>query len=87
MYYVYILQLRNGRLYTGSTKNLKKRIERHKNGRAAYTRNKLPVKLIHYEAYSLKSDAQRRESFLKTSKGKKLLKKQIRDLLTIITGL
>jgi len=87
MYYVYILQLNNGQLYTGSTSNLKKRIERHKNGKVIYTSSRLPIKLIHYEVYFLKSDAQRRERFLKTSKGKKFLKQQIRDLLSKIAGL
>jgi flagellar basal body-associated protein FliL len=37
--------------------------------------------LIHYEAYNLKSDAQRREKFLKTTEGKRLLRQQIKECL------
>ena len=42
---------------------------------------RLPVELIHYEAYALKSDALRREKYLKSSAGKNMLKKQLRDIL------
>ncbi len=68
-------------MYTGSTGNLKKRIEEHKAGRVKSTKSFLPVMLILYEAYILKSDAQRRERFLKTTEGKRLLRQQIRDYL------
>jgi len=37
--------------------------------------------LIHYKAYLLKSDAKRREKYLKTAEGKRFLKQQIKDLL------
>ena len=36
---------------------------------------------MHHEAYGLESDARRRERFLKTTEGKRLLKQQIRDIL------
>ncbi|OFZ58437.1 MAG: excinuclease ABC subunit C [Bacteroidetes bacterium RIFCSPHIGHO2_02_FULL_44_7] len=81
MYYVYLLQLSNGNIYTGSTGDLKRRILEHKNGNVISTRHNRPVKLILYEAYLLKSDAQRREKYLKTTEGKRLLKQQIRDFL------
>jgi len=54
----------------------------HRYGKVASTSLRRPVQLIHYEAYLLESDARRREKFLKSSDGKALLKKQIRDLLT-----
>jgi len=80
MYYVYILKLKGGDLYKGSTGSLKQIILRHKAGKVDSTRNKEP-KLIHYECYLLKSDATRRERFLKTTEGKRLLKQQLRDIL------
>ncbi|MDD4477287.1 MAG: GIY-YIG nuclease family protein [Patescibacteria group bacterium] len=80
MYYVYLLQLNNGDLYKGSTSNLKQRISEHKRGKVQSTKNREPV-LIHYECYLKKSDALRREKFLKTTEGKRLLKQQIRDAL------
>ena len=81
MYYVYLLQLSNGNIYTGSTGDLKRRILEHRNGGVISTKHHRPVKLILYEAYLLKSDAQRREKYLKTTEGKRLLKQQIRDFL------
>lgn len=81
MYYVYILKLNNLQLYTGYTSDLKRRMAEHQQGKCAFTSDRLPVELIHYEAYSLESDARRREKFLKTTEGKELLRRQIRDLL------
>ncbi|MFQ6049888.1 MAG: GIY-YIG nuclease family protein [Candidatus Paceibacterales bacterium] len=84
MYYVYFLLLKNKQIYTGTAKNLKRRIYEHKNGKVRSTKNKRPIKLIHYEAYLLKSDALRREKFLKTTEGKRLIKQQLRDLLELL---
>ena len=81
MFYVYILQLVNNQLYTGFTDDLKRRIYEHKIGKVKSTAKRRPLHLIHYEAYLRKSDAERRESFLKTTEGKRLLRMQIRDLL------
>ena len=81
MYYIYILRLSNQQCYTGCTEDLKRRVTEHVGGKVKSTRNKRPIKLIHYEAYILKSDAMRREKFLKTTEGKRLLKQQIRDIL------
>jgi len=81
MYYIYILQLSNQTLYTGSTADINQRIERHNTGHVKSTKGRRPLKLIHFEAYTLKSDALRREKFLKTTEGKRLLKQQIRDIL------
>ena len=81
MYYVYVLSLSNGYLYKGSCGNLNIRLKDHKLGKVESTKHKLPLKLIHYECYMLKSDAQRREKFLKTTEGRRLLKQQIRDII------
>ncbi len=84
MYYVYIMHLNNGDLYKGSTDNLKAREQRHKNGDVKSTKGKNPV-LIHYECYKLESDARRRELFLKTTEGRRLLRQQLRDILTEVS--
>ena len=57
MYYVYILHLSNNQLYTGYTSDLKRRFQEHQRGKSEFTSQHLPVQLIHYEAYSLESDA------------------------------
>ena len=50
--YMYILKCSNGSYYTGSTVNLEKRIEQHKNGMGSkHTKRYLPVELIYYEEY------------------------------------
>lgn len=79
MYYVYILLLKNLQLSTGFTKDLKRRTAEHKNGKVNFTKKRLPVKLVHYEAYLIKEDAQRREKYLKTTEGKRFLQQQLRE--------
>jgi putative endonuclease len=81
MFYVYILLLNNKQLYTGSTNDLKRRYKEHKNGKVKSTQYRRPLELLHYEAYLKKSDAVRREGFLKTTEGKRLIKQQLRDIL------
>ena len=80
MFYVYFLFLNNKNIYKGFTVDLERRVGEHKAGKVASTKNKAPV-LIHYEAYLLKTDAERREKFLKTTEGRRLLKQQLKDLL------
>ena len=84
MYYVYILRMSNRQLYTGFTANLKVRVKQHQTGKVISTKDKRPVSLIHYEVYLKETDARRREKFLKTTEGKRLLRMQIRDLLNSI---
>jgi putative endonuclease len=50
--YLYILECNDGSYYTGSTKDLEKRLQEHANSLGAnYTRKKLPVKLVYFEEY------------------------------------
>lgn len=78
MFYVYILKSKlDNKLYTGFSSNLKKRISEHNSGGVASTKNRRPLELIYYEAYKEKENALKREKFLKTTKGKQQLKKQI----------
>ncbi|MCK4744595.1 GIY-YIG nuclease family protein [Candidatus Parcubacteria bacterium] len=79
MYYVYILLLNNNQLYTGFTRNLKRRIIEHKAGKVKSTNRRLPIKLVHYEAYLLKKDAERREKYLKTTQGQRLVKRRLKE--------
>ncbi|HJG07096.1 MAG TPA: GIY-YIG nuclease family protein [Megamonas hypermegale] len=64
--YTYILKCSDNTLYTGWTNNLAKRIKTHNAGKGArYTRGRLPVKLLYYEIFSTKQEAQRREVQIK----------------------
>lgn len=63
-FYVYIVVCADGTYYTGSTGDLKKRIELHNQGRGAkYLRGKRPVELVYargYRYYKLVVRAERR---------------------------
>lgn len=74
MNYVYILKCSDGSLYTGWTNNLEKRLRMHNTGKGAkYTRGRLPLELIYYEAYENKIFAMKREyEIKKISRRKKL---------------
>jgi len=80
MHYFYILFLNNGNIYKGITSNLKRRFNEHKYGKVLSTKGKNPI-LIHYEAYLLESDARRREKFIKTTEGRRIIRQQLRDVL------
>ncbi len=78
MFYIYILKSKkDNNLYTGFSGNLKKRLQEHHNGNVDSTKNRRPLVLIYYEAYLEKTNALLREKFLKTTKGKLQLRKQI----------
>ncbi|MDA1337372.1 MAG: GIY-YIG nuclease family protein [bacterium] len=81
MYYVYFLLLIHGKVHTGMSGDLRRRIDEHKTGKVGSTKNFRPFKLLGYEAYILKSDAQRREKFLKTTEGKRLFRQQYRNII------
>ncbi len=80
MYYFYMLSLNNDNIYKGITSNLKRRFNEHRYGKVLSTKGKNP-KLIHYEAYLLESDARRREKFIKTTEGRRIIRQQLRDIL------
>jgi len=66
LYWAYILECRDGTLYTGWTNNLKKRTEIHNKGLGAkYTRTRYPVALKYFEEFSTKSEAMQREYIIK----------------------
>jgi len=79
-YYVYVLQsLKNQSLYIGYTKDLRQRLKRQNSGGNSYTKKYMPWQLIHYEAYLNEQDARRREKYLKTSQGSRLLKRMLKE--------
>ena len=62
MNYTYILRCQDDTLYTGWTTDLEKRVETHNLGKGAkYTRTRLPVELVYYEAFASKEEAMSRE--------------------------
>ena len=66
MNYTYIVECKDGTLYTGWTNNLEKRIADHNNGKGAkYTRARKPVALVYYEMFEKKEEAMKREYAIK----------------------
>ena len=60
--YVYILECADGSYYTGSTRDITRRLAQHQNGEGAnYTRKRLPVKLVFQEEFERIDDAYYRE--------------------------
>ena len=79
-YYVYLLQsLKDRSLYVGFTKDLKLRLKQHNTGLGEHTKKYMPWELIHYEAYRHEEDARRREKYLKTNQGGRLLKRMLKE--------
>lgn len=63
---VYMLRCADGSLYTGVTNDLDRRIATHRAGKgAAYTRSRLPVRLVYTERRSSRGAAQSREAAIK----------------------
>jgi len=56
--YLYILQCSDETYYTGSTRNLEKRLSEHQSGQGAnYTKTRLPVTLVYQEYFLNIADA------------------------------
>lgn len=84
MYYLYILQSQKDHdFYTGTTSDLKRRLIEHNAGKNFSTAPRTPFKLIYYEAYSLKQDAEDREKYLKTSMGRRVIRKQLKHFIDL----
>jgi putative endonuclease len=56
--------------YTGYTNNLERRLEEHNDGKSRYTSKKIPWKIVYFEEFGEKSDAIKREFFLKKQKSR-----------------
>ncbi len=64
--WLYILRLKSGNLYIGSTTDLDRRFEEHMSGRACRTTNlDPPKKLLYFKKLDSFSDARRREAQIK----------------------
>lgn len=75
MFFVYVLKsLKNGSHYTGSTNDTERRLYEHNIGQTTYTKNAGPFELVYKETYNTSLEAKQRERFLKTGKGRELLK-------------
>jgi putative endonuclease len=67
MYFVYILECKDGSLYTGYTTDLEKRLKAHNESKAGakYTKTRRPVKLVYFEKFRKLGLALKREYKIK----------------------
>lgn len=78
--YVYVLEsTQNNNLYIGFTTDLRKRVTEHNQKVTRSTKAYVPWRLIYYEACLNKNDAQRREKYLKSNQGARLLKRRLKE--------
>ena len=75
MFNVYVLKsLKNGKRYVGYTaKSVRERFLEHNSGKSTFTRQNKPFVLIYSEEYQTKIEAMKREKFLKSGQGRKIL--------------
>ena len=71
-----------GRLYVGYTSDLTQRLGQHNNGLTKSTKNRGPWGLVHQETFDTRSEAMRRERFVKSSQGRE----ELRRILASIRG-
>jgi putative endonuclease len=82
VFYVYLLRsVADGGFYIGYSTDLKRRLSEHKKGASFATKHRGPWKLIYYEAYVDREDAEEREKYLKSGSGRRFLRAQLRHYL------
>jgi putative endonuclease len=79
MYYVYAISSSNANyIYVGLTDNVERRVTQHNNGFEKTTKPYRPFEIILIEEFADRPSAREREKYLKTTTGKRLLRK-LRD--------
>ncbi len=76
LYYVYVIESKEGFIYKGLTDNLERRLVEHNNKALSFwTKRGTDWKLIYNEEFDNKTEALKREKWLKTGVGRDYLKK------------
>ncbi|MGD8779332.1 MAG: GIY-YIG nuclease family protein [Ignavibacteria bacterium] len=82
-YYIYVLQSESDKMfYVGYTKNIKRRLVEHNEGKVKSTKKRIPLKLVYWEGCLNQQDTTKREKYLKTAWGKRYIKNRIKSYLT-----
>jgi len=76
-YIVYVIGNDKGQLYKGLTTNLEKRLYYHNSGLGNWTKFRGPFRLVYEEGFASKTEALKREKFLKSGQGRELLKSKV----------
>ncbi len=76
--YLYIVKsLRNERIYVGVTNCVESRLDKHNNGLVHSTKIDKPYRVIHAEEFENLLLARRREKFLKSHQGRRVLRNSL----------
>ena len=76
MFYVYSIKSRERNyIYVGLTEDIDRRINEHNSGKNKTTRSYKPFELIYAEQFRTRTEARRREKYLKAGSGKEFLKR------------
>ncbi len=69
-YWIYILQSKKDqKYYVGLTSDVPKRLTYHNAGKVRSTKHRIPFELLCKEAYATRTEARKREKFLKSYAG------------------
>ena len=78
MYYIYVSwSSKLSKRYVGSTDNVEKRVAEHNRGCNKFTKGGIPWIKVYQEEFSTKTEALKREKFLKSGQGRTWLDKQL----------
>jgi predicted GIY-YIG superfamily endonuclease len=79
-WFVYAIECKNNSVYIGQTKDVSKRWEQHISGKGAeWTKRYKPIRLFYLEHLNSLKSAISREKELKTTSGRRMLKKKLLD--------
>ena len=78
MFEVYVLRSQSScRYYIGFTSDVTQRLGQHNQGITESTKNRGPWEVVYRESYASRSEAMRREKYLKSGSGREELKRLI----------
>jgi putative endonuclease len=79
-HWVYVLRsAKDGKLYTGISSNVERRVAEHNRGSVPATRFRRPLVLLYTEEFSSRAEAMARERYFKTPEGGALKQRLVRE--------
>ncbi|MBU2494355.1 MAG: GIY-YIG nuclease family protein [Bacteroidetes bacterium] len=74
-HFVYILYSKKyNKYYTGTSKELERRLKEHNSGKTKSTKPYKPWEIIYIEEYNSEAEAYKREKYLKSGSGREFIK-------------
>lgn len=78
LYTVYVLKsLSSLKSYVGFSDDVNRRLKEHNSGKNYYTKRYMPWKIIHTEEFKLLKEAVKREKYLKSASGRRIVLKKL----------